>query len=157
MAAYEFTTIWRVRAPQDKVWDLIFHSDRWPDWWRGVVKVEKIKDGDANHVGAIYRYIWKSKFPYRIVFDMQTTRVVPPSIIEGRAFGELQGIGLWTITHDKGITTARYDWKVETTKPWMNVLAPIARPFFSWNHDAVMEWGGEGLAAQLGTRLLDEG
>jgi len=154
MAAYEFVTIWRIQAPQQKVFDLIFHSDQWPNWWRGVEKVEKIKDGDANHVGAIYRYTWKSKLPYRLVFEMETTRVMPPSIIEGRAIGELHGIGLWTITQKNGITTARYDWKVETTKPWMNFLAPVARPFFSWNHDVVMGWGGMGLASQLGKCLL---
>jgi hypothetical protein len=57
------------------------------------------------------------------------------------------------LTHEQGITTARYDWRVETTKAWMNLLAPIARPFFSWNHDVVMGWGGEGLAQELGVRL----
>ena len=154
MADVEFVTMWRFQAPQLKVWELIFQSERWPNWWRGVEKVEKIKDGDSNHVGAIFRYTWKSKLPYRLTFDMETTRVVQPSVIEGRAFGELQGIGLWTITHKNGITIARYDWKVETTKPWMNFLSPIARPFFSWNHDVVMGWGGEGLAKQLGTPLL---
>jgi hypothetical protein len=32
----------------------------------------------------------------------------------------------------------------------MNLLAPIAKPFFSWNHNVVMGWGGEGLAKRLG-------
>lgn len=154
-SAYEFVTIWRVRAPQQKVWDLIFDSERWPAWWRGVKRVEKLKDGAENHVGAVVRYTWKSKLPYRLIFDMETIRVEPMSIIEGRAFGELQGLGRWTITSDQGVTTARYDWKVETTKPWMNHLAPVARPFFSWNHDVVMGWGGKGLAQQLGVELLD--
>ena len=80
---------------------------------------------------------------------METTRVEPPSIIEGRAIGELQGTGKWALSEENGLTTVRYDWKVETTKAWMNFLAPIARPFFSWNHDVVMGWGGEGLAKQL--------
>lgn len=156
MADYEFTTIWRVRAPQEKVWELIFNSDRWPSWWRGVEKVQKLRDGKENNVGAVFRYTWRSKLPYRLVFDMETTRVEPVSIIEGRAIGELQGFGCWTLTHNSGITTARYDWKVETTKAWMNLLAPVARPFFSWNHDVVMGWGGEGLAKQLGTELLEK-
>ncbi|SRR5258707_1304532 len=64
---------------------------------------------------------WKSRLPYRLIFDMETTRVEPMSIIEGRAIGELQGVGRWTITHEAGVTTARYDWKVETTRPWMNL------------------------------------
>jgi hypothetical protein len=36
----------------------------------------------------------------------------------------------------------------------MNVLAPVARPLFAWNHDHVMRSGGEGLARLLGARLL---
>ncbi|MEP6741453.1 MAG: hypothetical protein ABJB61_03065 [bacterium] len=71
-------------------------------------------------------------------------------MIEGRAIGELQGVGRWQLSHDGPLTTVRYDWKVETTKPWMNLLAPLARPFFNWNHDVVMEWGREGLENKLG-------
>jgi uncharacterized protein YndB with AHSA1/START domain len=153
MADYEFITIWRFKAPQEKVWDLIFHSEDWPKWWRGVEKVEKLKDGDANHVGAIHRYTWKSKLPYRLIFEMETTRVDPISVIEGRAIGELQGQGKWQLSSegngDDTFTTVRYDWKVETTKAWMNYLAPIARPFFSWNHNVVMDWGAEGLSKRL--------
>jgi hypothetical protein len=43
MAQYEFVTIWRFKASQQKVWDLIFHSEAWPSWWRGVEKVEKLR------------------------------------------------------------------------------------------------------------------
>lgn len=155
MASYEFITIWKVQAPQQEVWDLIFNSERWPQWWRGVEEVKKLKDGDTNNVGAVMRYTWKSKLPYRLVFDMETTLVEPIKMIEGRAIGELQGKGRWTIAHDNGLSTVRYDWNVETTKGWMNLIEPIARPFFSWNHDVVMGWGGRGLAEKLGTRLID--
>jgi len=153
MADYEFVTIWRVAAPQQQVWNLIFNSEQWPEWWRGVERVEKLRGGDAHHAGARHRYTWKSKLPYRLVFEMETTRVEPPSLIEGRAIGELQGTGRWQLSNDGAITTVRYDWKVETTKPWMNLLAPIAKPFFSWNHNVVMGWGGEGLAKRLSVQL----
>jgi hypothetical protein len=36
----------------------------------------------------------------------------------------------------------------------MNLLSPVARPVFRWNHDYVMRTGGEGLARLLGARLL---
>ena len=36
----------------------------------------------------------------------------------------------------------------------MNLLAPIARPIFAWNHDHVMRNGAEGLARLLGARLV---
>ena len=90
MAQYEFVTVWRVQAPLEQVWDLIFHSENWAEWWRGVEKVEKLKDGDANHIGAIHRYTWKSKLPFRLIFEMKSTRVLPMSLIEGEAIGELR-------------------------------------------------------------------
>jgi hypothetical protein len=47
-----------------------------------------------------------------------------------------------------------YEWDVHTTKAWMNLLTPVARPFFKSNHDYVMRNGGEGLAKLLGCELL---
>lgn len=131
------------------VWEAISESDAWPTWWRGVEKVELIKQGDANDIGTVKRYTWKSKLPYRLVFDMQTTRIERHSLIEGAASGELEGTGVWTFTHANGVTTVRYDWNVDTTRRWMNLLAPVARPLFKWNHDVVMDWGREGLEKLL--------
>lgn len=55
------------------------------------------------------------------------------------------------------MTAVVYEWEVETTKRWMNVVGPLARPVFEYNHDVVMRWGGEGLARRLGVRLLAAG
>ncbi|HKN84335.1 MAG TPA: hypothetical protein VJW17_12895 [Pyrinomonadaceae bacterium] len=32
MNTYEFVTIWRVKAPIEKVWNEIYHSTDWPTW-----------------------------------------------------------------------------------------------------------------------------
>lgn len=157
MADYEFVTVWRVDAPIEAVWDAILHSERWPAWWKGVERVEELEPGDEQGVGSLRRYTWKSRLPYRLVFDMRTTRVERPVALEGAAGGELEGTGRWQLSQEDAVTTVRYEWKVRTTRPWMNVLAPIARPFFEWNHDIVMRQGGEGLARLLGARLVSVG
>ncbi|MDT4969292.1 MAG: hypothetical protein QOJ64_4029 [Acidobacteriota bacterium] len=154
MAKYEFVTIWRFKSPLEPVWDLIYHSDRWPEWWKGVERVSLVKKGDENDIGSVYSYTWKSRLPYRLTFDMQLRRVEPMRLIEGVALGELSGKGLWQLSSDGEITTARYDWQVETTKRWMNLLTPIARPVFKWNHNVVMNWGSESLAKILGIESL---
>jgi uncharacterized protein YndB with AHSA1/START domain len=154
MAKYEFVTIWHFKSPLAPVWEMIYNSDRWPTWWKGVEDVTLVKEGDENNIGSIYRYTWKSKLPYRLRFEMQLTRVEPMKLIEGTAIGELSGKGLWRLSQDGEITTVRYDWQVETTKRWMNLLTPIARPLFKWNHDVVMGWGAEGLAKKLGVALI---
>jgi len=155
MPAYEFVTIWRVSAPIEKVWNEIYHSEKWPEWWKGVEGVTELKKGDDFGVGSIRRYTWKSALPYRLTFDVETVRVEPMKVIEGAAHGELAGRGIWRIEEFDGYVTARYDWSVETTKSWMNLISPLAKPLFKWNHDVVMRWGAEGLARRLGTDVIE--
>ena len=57
------------------------------------------------------------------------------------------GVGRWRFFEQGGVTAVVYEWNVETTARWMNVLAPLGRPAFEWNHDRVMQAGGEGLAS----------
>ena len=155
MADYSFVTLWRFRAPLEPVWDSIYRSEEWPSWWRGVERVERVEEGDDRGVGALRLYTWRSKLPYRLAFHMRLTRVEPLSLIEGEAVGELTGTGRWHLTHDAGLTDVRYDWNVRTTRPWTNLLAPVARPLFKWNHDVVMDWGADGLARRLGVERLN--
>ena len=154
MAAYEFVTVWRFESPLEPVWGMVYRAADWPTWWRGVLRVETVREGGGDHVGSVSRYTWKSRLPYLLIFEMETTRVEPRAAIEGRARGELAGTGRWQFSHDAGVTTVRYDWRVETTRRWMNLLAPLARPVFRWNHDVVMDWGADGLARRLGVKRL---
>lgn len=151
MSDYEFVTNWTIDSPLEKVWDVIEDADAWPEWWRGVIRSVELKPGDDDGVGSIRRTTWKSALPYKLEFDTEILRVERHQLIEARAFGELDGHGLWRFEeagHNK--TQVRYDWTVKTTKAWMNILAPVARPFFRWNHDTIMQWGEEGLKRRLG-------
>jgi hypothetical protein len=91
--------------------------------------------------------------PYSLGFDLRVTRVERPYLLQGRAYGELEGVGTWRLYTGQG-TAIVYDWRVQTTKRWMNAVGPLARPVFAWNHDLVMRQGGKGLAAELGAELL---
>jgi hypothetical protein len=156
MADYQFETVWRLRAPIDAVWQAIFESEKWPQWWQGVVQADQLAKGDASGVGTRQRFVWRSKLPYSLAFEMQTTRVEPPKLLEGQATGELEGTGLWELSEFGGLTTAHYTWRVKTTRSWMNLLAPVLRPAFAWNHDYVMAQGAKGLAKLLGAELISK-
>jgi hypothetical protein len=153
MADYAFLTTWLLDAPRQPVWEAIHDQERWPEWWRGVEEVEALKREDGD-VGSIARMVWKSLLPYRVCFEVTTTRVEHPHLLEGHAVGELDGIGRWRLYEQEGITAVLYEWNVTTTKPWMNLMAPLLRPAFEWNHDWVMARGGEGISRLLGCRLL---
>ncbi len=155
MAEYWFVTLWQVEAPLEAVYDAVFHSLRWPEWWQGAECVEHAEDGDADGIGSVRRYTWKPRLPYRLQFDARTTRIEPLVALEAAASGDLEGMGKWSFSHDAGITRVRYEWRVRTTRPWMNWLAPIARPLFAGSHHHLMQQGAEGLARRLKARLVE--
>lgn len=160
MTEYSFLTTWCLAAPRERVWEAIWESERWPEWWRGMIASKHLTDGDETGVGQVGRYTWRSRLPYTLDFEMTTTRVDEPHLLEGHAVGELDGVGRWRLFEegaaagDGPVTVVVYEWNVRTTRPWMNALAPIARPVFAWNHDWLMRNGGEGIARRLGCRLL---
>ena len=129
----------------------------WPRWWRGAERVSLLVPGDSNRVGGRYRIEWRSRVPYPLAFEFTVERVDRPVLMEGRAEGELSGRGRWRLLEEGGVTAVLYEWNVATSKRWMNLVAPLARPVFAWNHDVVMRWGGEGLARELGVPLLAHG
>jgi uncharacterized protein YndB with AHSA1/START domain len=154
VARYRFLTTWLVDAPIERVWDALYDAEHWPDWWRGVESVVKVESGDDSGVGDVYRNRWRSRLPYEVGFDFHVERVERPFLMEGTATGELAGEGRWRLYQGAAGTAVTYDWIVETTRPWMNLLAPVARPAFAWNHDWVMRRGGEGLARLLRAPLV---
>lgn len=150
MSDYEFVTVWHFDSPLEAVWKEINAAEKWPEWWKGVLRVVELTPGDADGIGSIRRSTWKSALPYTLEFDLEVIRVEKPHILEARAFGELEGTGLWQLTSEgENKTRVQYDWRVKTTKPWMNLIAPLARPFFKWNHDIIMGWGENGLKKRL--------
>ena len=157
MVEYSFLTAWLLESPREPVWEAIHAQERWPEWWPGVEAVDELRPGEDGGVGQVVRQVWKSRLPYRVEFEVTTTRVERPRLLEAEAVGELRGVGRWRIFEQDGVTAALYEWNVATTKPGMNLLAPLARPLFEWNHDWVMVRGGEGIANLLGCRLLAGG
>jgi uncharacterized protein YndB with AHSA1/START domain len=154
MAEYRFLTTWCLEAPIDPVWEAIHDSESWPQWWGGVERVVELEPGDERGIGQVGRYTWKSRLPYELSFDVKTLRKERPHLLAGEASGELAGTGTWRLSEGGGLTTVLYEWDVRTARAWMNLLAPLARPLFAWNHDWVMKRGGEGLARLLGARLI---
>lgn len=83
-------------------------------------------------------------------------------LTEGRWVGGTAGRtdreaeGDWPVdAHQRGWRHASpHYWDIRTTGRWTNVLAPVARPVFSWNHDELMREGGMSLARRLGVDLV---
>ena len=154
MANYQFLTTWCFEnGPIDRAFDLLRDSRGYPQWWKGVKDVEVLESGNADGVGDVSRFHWRSVLPYTLSFELRITRVERPHLLEGQATGELEGTGTWRLYEGPGLAVV-YDWRVRTTKTWMNAIGPLARPAFSWNHDIVMRQGAQGFADVLGASLI---
>ncbi len=141
-------TTWCVDAPINDVFAALDDAASWPQWWPAVRSAELAEDGDEDGVGRLWRFVFRGRLPYQLAFQTRVVQVDRPWGLEGHATGDLIGVGRWRLYEGRG-TAAIYEWNVRTSRPWMDLLAPVARPAFAWNHGSVMREGAEGLAAWL--------
>jgi uncharacterized protein YndB with AHSA1/START domain len=157
--AYEYLTHWRLAAPIERVWQALVEVEQWPCWWPYVRRVQALRTGDADGLGAIHRIVWSSRLPYGFTLDVEGIESQHQRLLRGRATGDLEGEGLWRLLPeaDGAVTAVSYTWRLDLNTRWMRMAAPLMAPVFRWNHEGVMRGGGEGLARYLDVRLLDGG
>lgn len=147
--SYQLTTHWHLPTTLPAAWDAIRQSEQWPLWWPSVRRVVELAPGDADGIGNRRHYVWRGFLPYTLSFDIEVIKVEKYAFIEGVARGELDGVGRWVFFEAQGETRVRHDWNVATTSRWINLLAPIAKPLFEWNHRRVMMLGERRLRERL--------
>jgi uncharacterized membrane protein len=152
---YSFVTRWKTNAPHTDVWEVIKDSLDWPRWWKSFTSVTELSPGDEQNIGSIRRYTLKSPTGYKLTFDLELLERKEYKRLHGKASGELQGSGTWTITEYNGETYIECLWHVQTTKKWMNALAFMLKPAFMYNHQLVMKKGAKYLSAKLGVPVHD--
>ena len=153
MADYRFLTTWLLEAPREAVFQAVWEWQSWPSWWRGVESVVELEPGDADGVGTLARHVWRSRLPYRLQFEVRTTRVERPRLIEGETEGDLRGRGIWTLTPTETGTHVRFDWRVHADRPLLRALTPLLRPALRWNHDWAIARAQEGLEPYVSESL----
>lgn len=154
MKIYRLVSCWHIAAPLSEVFDSVADSLGWPQWWYGVESVKELFAGDAQGIGSLRRYVWQGPLPYCLCFDARATRIEKPAALEATVSGDLEGIGRWEFRHEAGITMIQHEWRVYSTRRWMNILAPLVRPVFVRNHRRLMQYGAEGLTRRLQARLV---
>lgn len=152
---YSFESVWRIGAGIVDVYDLLSDYESYPAWWPDVRSVDQIHAGDDDGIGMVVEYAVGSPLGYTLRFEVTVERLEPPGLIATASAGDLVGTGVWRLAPDGDTTLVRYLWDVATTAWWMNLLAPVAAPAFSWAHRRVMARGAAGLATRLGAPLLE--
>jgi hypothetical protein len=153
VANYRFVTVSEIAVPVERAWIEISRPDGWATWWPGLTAVKEIEPGDEHGLGALEEFTFKSRLPYTLSFQGRITRIDPYKRMDVEAEGELEGVAVYELEDLGASTRMTLTWTVKTTKLWMNILAPVARPFFAWNHDVLMKAGARGLARKLGSEV----
>lgn len=152
---FDLATEWKLDAPIDEVWATLRAVEQWPRWWPSVRQAEPIAAGNEMGIGATHRLVWKTALPYCLTLTTKVIAVEPTHRIEVRAWGDVEGTGIWFLRRDaRGATIVRYVWRVSVNTPWMRRILPILKPVFAWNHVKVMGVGGVGLRRHLAERAL---
>jgi uncharacterized protein YndB with AHSA1/START domain len=154
MAHYMFETEWLLTAPIESVFELISHPEDYSTWWPGVSESRLLSAGDDNGVGRRGAYTIRSPLGYKMSFETRAIEVDAPIHVSTVVRGDLVGTGTHFLESRPNGTHVRFHWYVSTTKTWMNVVAGIARPAFSFAHRYVMFNGCDGMAKALGGRLI---
>lgn len=155
MTHYKFITTWAIDQPIEKIWDELIRFEQWPTWWKSIknARLEKPKNKKDKF---IFHFTWRGILPYSLTFPIIITNLEPMKRIEGIAKGDLEGKGICTLTSTKTQTTITFTWNVSTKKRWMNLVASLAKPIFSWNHNKIMEEGAKGLSKYLNTKVTSQ-
>ena len=103
----------------------------------------------TDGVGARYQRVTRGKLPYDLRYVITVTRYNPPREMAYDSEGDLVGQGSYVLTEVGDATDVVFTWEVATTGFWMNLLAPVLKPVFGWNHNFVMKEGEKGLARYL--------
>jgi Polyketide cyclase / dehydrase and lipid transport len=149
---YHLTTRWTLEAPVGSVWTELSRPEAWPSWWKGMLAVHLLEQGDGNGTGAYRRITWRGFFLSRITFNQRTVRIQPRALIESVADGQLTGMGRWQLTRAGSGTEVQHDWIVNVSLPGIPIVAGIAGLLFKWNHRSLMEAGRRGLESRVGVR-----
>lgn len=154
MAHYRFESEWELEAPIDRVFELLTHPEDFQRWWPSVTQSQRLEEGDEDGVGAVAAYTLRSPVFYSMDFQAKALEVERPRRIHTLVRGDLIGTGTYELEQREGRTMIRFLWYVSTTRRWMNLVAPVARPLFVWAHHHVMREGAAAMAAHFGGRLI---
>ena len=144
LAFYHFTSTWHIESSCDEVFSALYEVKNYPRWWPEIKEGIDIGDGEGMLRA-------RSFLPYDLRFTLHRSSVDQAAgILEASVSGDMEGTICWKVTQEGGKTKVFYEQKVMLHKNLLNILAPIVRPLFIWNHTLMMRHGERGLSEYLG-------
>ena len=113
-----------------------------PQLYKSVTVIEP--GGDLG-IGKVVHAETKGFLPYVLHWNFRVTSVEHAKVFRLKAWGDIDGQGIWTFAEDGFYTDVTYEWTVRAAKPLLKYFSFLLRPLFAANHNYVMRKGEEGL------------
>ncbi|MES3017408.1 MAG: SRPBCC family protein [Bacteroidota bacterium] len=146
---YSFSTIFVVKAPVETVWSALSEFEGYGIWWKGVSNISVDRSVSSPVASMTVKYLF-----HRLSLVFNIYNLVENELCEFTAKGDLVGNGKFIVNKVKNGTKVCIVWQVVTVRVWMNIFAPILRPFFVFSHEKIMRWFVTGFADNLHAELL---
>jgi hypothetical protein len=147
---YTLTSVWRLDAPVARCWDVLADPGMsWPRWWPGVTATDVAPRADGL-AGSSARLRFRTRVGYALRLALVVEDACARRWVRVRAAGDLVGRGFVELDAPSPTSTViRVRWDVATTRPWMNLAAPLLGRGFAASHASVMRAGERGLGTYL--------
>ena len=143
---YQFQTRWILKATAREVSDILQEPLELARWWPSVY-LAVVQEGDVTSLRT------RGFLPYRLRWSFAVTENRAPHGFSLKAWGDLEGHGVWTFREVSADTVeVVYDWTVTANKPILRHLSFQIKPVFQLNHDWAMEKGRKSLELELRRR-----
>lgn len=147
---YHFITEWNVITDCQTVYDLLGDAEALKRWWPAVYLDVVVRNkGNANGIGKTVDLYTKGWLPYTLKWSFEVTESNPPNGFTIKAFGDLEGKGIWSFAQDGANCRIIYDWNILGEKPLFKYFSLMLKPIFARNHYWAMKKGEESLMLEL--------
>lgn len=152
-ADYHLISHWRVPGALGDVAAILREPRDLVRWWPEVYLAIEVEDGN----GKVVHVRSRGRLPYTLRWSFRELEQHWPHGATIEAWGDLAGVGVWTLVQEREFVLATYDWRVRAEKPWLRRLSPVLKPLFAWNHRWAMAKGEAGLRREMARRNAQAG
>ena len=150
---FSFEDEWVIGVSVDTVWEGMVQVESWPEWWDGL-ELSTSTDGlPVGMAGKHYQTRWKGTLPYGLDVHAVIREAHEGSSISADIHGDIEGVCACRIEESPQGTRGIFSLDVRTANPWMTLLSPVLKGYFSENHKQIMAKGMHGFTRFLERRV----